>query len=314
VFLGIDVSSQTLEVSTGKAEKSWRVSNDDAGIEELVKRAKALKPALIVLEATGGYEFQAAFALQAGGLDVAVVNPRAARDYAKAMGVMAKTDSLDSGVLASFAAALHAHPERDRFVKPLADAELQRLQALVMRRRQIVDMLVAERVRMKLSHEAARPSIESVIEFLQKQLQDIEHEAAEHVQEHHRALAEVLTSAPGIGSNTLAVLLADLPEIGRLSRRRIAALVGVAPLNWDSGKMRGKRAIRGGRADVRRALYMATLAAVRYNPAMKMFYQRLVATGKPKKVCLVAAMRKFLGILNAMAKNLQPWNAELHTA
>lgn len=314
VFVGIDVSSQTLEVASSAEVKTWQVANDAAGLEVLVSRLLEMGPALTVLEATGGYEFEAACALQAAGLAVAVVNPRTARDFARAMGALAKTDALDARMLAAFARVLHQHPERERFVKPLADAELQRLQALVLRRRQLVQMITSERQRMRISHVAARPSIERVIEFLKTELADSNADVAAHVQQHHAELAAALTSVPGIGAASVAVLLAELPELGKLDRRRVAALVGVAPLNRDSGQMRGQRTIWGGRADVRRTLYMATLTAVRHNPILKTHYERLLTTGKRKKVALVACMRKLLTMLNAIAKHGSKWNPTLHHA
>lgn len=314
VFIGIDVASQTLEVAVGSQSTTAQVANDSAGIEQLVALALAAKPALVVLEATGGYEFEAACALQAAGLAVAVVNPRAARDFARAMGALAKTDALDARMLAEFARVLHQHPERDRFVKPLADAELQRLQALVLRRRQLVQMLTSERQRLRISHAAARPSIERHIEFLKAELGDSDAEVAAHVQRHHAELAAALSSVPGIGAASVAVLLAELPELGKLDRRRIATLVGVAPLNRDSGLMRGQRSIWGGRSDVRRTLYMAALVGIRHNPTIKAFYERLVAAGKRKKVALVAAMRKLLTMLNAIAKHRSRWNPAMPTA
>lgn len=314
VFVGIDVSSQTLEVASSNQAKTWQLPNDTGGLESLVSRLLELKPALVVLEATGGYEFETACALQAAGLAVAVVNPRTARDFARAMGALAKTDALDARMLAAFARVLHQHPERERFVKPLADAELQRLQALVLRRRQLVQMITSERQRMRVSHVAARPSIERVIDFLKTELGDSDAEVAAHVQRHHAELAAALTSVPGIGAASVAVLLAELPELGKLDRRRVAALVGVAPLNRDSGQMRGQRSIWGGRADVRRTLYMATLTAVRHNPIVKTHYERLLAAGKRKKVALVACMRKLLTMLNAIAKQGSTWDPTLHHA
>jgi transposase len=314
VFVGIDVSSQTLEVASSDQTKTWQVSNDTAGLESLVSQLSTLGPALTVLEAPGGYEFEAACALQAAGLAVAVVNPRTARDFARAMGGLAKTDALDAKMLAAFARVLHQHPERERFVKPLADAELQRLQALVLRRRQLVQMITSERQRMRISHVAARPSIERVIEFLKSELGDSDADVAAHVQRHHAELAAALASVPGIGAASVAVLLAELPELGKLDRRRVAALVGVAPLNRDSGQMRGQRTIWGGRADVRRTLYMATLTAVRHNPILKTHYERLLAAGKRKKVALVACMRKLLTMLNAIAKHGSKWDPTLHSA
>lgn len=314
VFIGIDVSSQTLEVASSLENKTWQVANDATGIGQLEEQLRALKPAMVVLEATGGYEFEAACALQAAGLLVAVVNPRAARDFARSMGALAKTDALDARMLAAFARVLYQHPQRERFVKPLASQELQRLQALVLRRRQIVQMLASERQRLRISHVAARPSIQRVIAFLKAELDDSDGEVARHVQQHHGELAAALSSVPGVGPASVAVLVAELPELGQLDRRRISALVGVAPLNRDSGQMRGQRTIWGGRADVRRTLYMAALVATRHNPVLRVFYERLLAAGKPKKVALVAAMRKLLGMLNAIAKRRSRWNPAAHSA
>lgn len=314
VFVGIDVSGQTLEVAVGEQAKTWQVSNDTAGIAQIEQRLLEVKPALIVLEATGGYEFEAASALQAAGLLVAVVNPRAARDFARSMGALAKTDALDARMLAAFARVLFQHPHRERFVKPLADEQLQQLQALVLRRRQLVQMLASERQRLRMSHKVARASIERLIQFLKTELEGADAEVARHVQQHHGELAAALASVPGVGPASVAVLLAELPELGQLDRRRIAALVGVAPLNRDSGQMRGQRVIWGGRSAVRRAVYMAALVGVRHNPVLRTFYERLVAAGKRKKVALVACMRKLLGMLNAIAKTRSNWNPELHAA
>jgi transposase len=314
IFLGIDVASDKLDVASSAEAQTWQVSNDAQGIEQLCTRVSQMAVALVVLEATGGYEFDAACALQAAGLAVAVVNPRKARDFAKAVGGLAKTDTLDARMLAEFARVLHQHPQRERFVKPLAGAELQKLQALVQRRSQLVQMLGSERNRLRISHAAARPSVERVIEMLKAEIADSEGQIAEHVQHHHAKLAEAMASVPGVGAASIGVLLAGLPELGKLDRRRIAALVGVAPLNRDSGKSRGSRSIQGGRADVRRVLYMATLVAVRHNSVLKAYYARLVAAGKAKKVALVASMRKLLTILNAMAKHGTTWNPGVQPA
>lgn len=314
VFVGIDVSSQTLEVADSTRPETWQVANDEAGISQLAKALADLAPALVVLEATGGYEFEAACALQASGLAVAIVNPRTARDFARAMGALAKTDALDARMLAAFARVLHQHPQRERFVKPLADAELQRLQALVLRRRQLVQMLTSERQRIAVAHAAARPSLERHIEFLKRELDDSNAEVALHVQTHHGALADALGSVPGIGAASVAVLLAELPELGQLDRRSIAALVGVAPMNRDSGQMRGQRSIWGGRPDVRRTLYMCTLVAVRHCSVFQAFYEQMLARGKAKKVALVASMRKLLTVLNSIAKHGSRWNPMLHDA
>jgi transposase len=313
-FVGIDVSRDTLEVgSTGQSSTS-QYANESGAIEALAAELVSWAPSLIVLEATGGYEFEAACALQAAGLAVAVVNPRQARDFARSMGALAKTDQLDARMLAEFARVLHQHPERERFIKPLADAELRRLQALVLRRRQLVGMLTSERLRLRMAHASARLSIERTIEFLKAQVQDLERECGAHIEAHHAELAQTLSSVKGIGPATIGTLIAELPELGRLGRRKIAALVGVAPLNRDSGQMRGQRSIWGGRADVRRTLYMATLVAVRRNAVFQRFYQRLVTAGKPKKVALVAAMRKLLTVLNAIVRTGQHWNETIHRA
>lgn len=314
IYVGIDVSSQVLEVAVSTEPSTWQAGNDSGGIEQMAARLQALGPALVVLEATGGYEFEAACVLQAQGLAVAVVNARMARDFARAMGALGKTDALDARMLAAFARVLDQHPDRARFVKPLADAQLQRLQALVLRRRQIVQAMTSERHRLRISHEAARPSIERHLAFLRQELDDSDRQVAEHVQQQHAELAQILSSVPGIGAASVALLLAELPELGRLDRRRIAALVGVAPVNRDSGKMRGQRSIWGGRATVRCALYMASLTGVRYNPVLRAYYQRLLGTGKCKKVALVATMRKLLTIINAMVRHQQPWEPSLASA
>lgn len=314
IFIGIDVSKDTLEVASSAQASTWQASNDTVGIEALGVQLLALRPALVILEATGGYEFEAACALQSTGLDVAVVNPRQARDFARAMGTLAKTDSLDARMLAAFARVLHQHPERGRFIKPLADEALQRLQALVLRRRQLVGMLTSERQRLRMSHVGARPSIEQTIEFLKAQIQEMEAGSGEHIKAHHATLAAALSSVKGIGKTTVSTLLAELPELGQLCRRRIAALVGVAPRNRDSGQMRGQRSIWGGRADVRNVLYMAALVACRTNPVFKAFYDRLLAAGKLKKVALVAVMRKLLTTLNAIAKSGNHWQDSLYAS
>lgn len=313
-FVGIDVASQQLEISASDRPATWQVGNDSAGIETLVQQFLEERPALIVLEATGGYEFEAACALQAAGLWVAVVNPRAARDFARALGMLAKTDALDARMLARFAQVLYQHPERERFIRPLADAERRRLQALVLRRRQIVQMITSEKQRLRIAHAAAHSSIERHLAFLKAELEDCDGDVGRHIQQHHGLLAQALASVPGIGAASVAVLLAELPELGSLDRRRIASLVGLAPMNRDSGQMRGQRAIWGGRTEVRCTLYMATLVAVRHNPAIKAFYERLVQAGKRKKVALVAAMRKMLTILNAIAKHQTAWQPQPLTA
>ena len=314
IHVGIDVAKDTLEVACGPQAVTQSFANDDAGHEALIGALRAHRVELIVMEATGGYEAACACALQAAGFAVAVVNPRQARDFAKAMGYLAKTDAIDARVLAELAAVLAKRPDREKLIRVLPSEEQQRLHALVLRRRQLVDMLTAERNRLTLSHRAARKSIEALIKAIRKQLEDVEGELASHIARHHADLADVLSSVKGVGPATTMALIADLPELGRLSGREISALVGVAPFNRDSGKMRGKRTIFGGRAQVRRALYMAAIVAMRHNHVIRTFYERLLAAGKPKKVAIVACMRKLLTILNAMVRTGKKWDDTYHFA
>lgn len=314
IQVGIDVAKGTFDVGLGVGGECCQFSNDAQGHERLLGALNSFEVSLIVMEATGGYERALVCVLQAAGYEVAVVNPRQARDFAKALGYLEKTDRIDAGMLTEFAQTLDRHPKRANFVTPLLDAERAQLAALVGRRRQLVDMLSAERDRLAMSHKAARQSITAIIKALQRQLDDIEAKMATHVTNHHADLAGLLNSAKGIGPNTVATLIAELPELGRLSNRQISKLVGVAPLNRDSGVQRGRRAIFGGRAALRRALYMPTLVAITHNPVIRVFYRRLVAAGKAKKVAIVAAMRKFLTILNAMVRAGKRWDDTLHSA
>jgi transposase len=310
IVVGIDIAKETFDVSWGDESRSF--SNADAGYEELIGLLRPLGVELILMEATGGYEAACACALQAAGFPVAVVNPRQARDFAKSMGYLAKTDRIDARALQRFAALLTRQPDRHKYIKAMPQEELQALQALVVRRRQLVDMLTAERNRLSTSHRAARPSIEALVRAIRAQLDPLEKQMARHIAQQHADVAALLTSVKGIGPTTTATLIAALPELGRLSSRELSALAGVAPFNRDSGRHRGKRTIFGGRAEVRRALYMAALVAARHNEVIARFYKRLLAAGKPKKVALVACMRKLLVILNAMVKSKQPWNPTLH--
>lgn len=314
IQVGIDVAKETFDVGLGVGGERCQFANDAPGHERLLSRLKDFEVSLVVMEATGGYERALVCAVQAAGYAVAVVNPRQARDFAKAMGYLEKTDRIDAGMLTEFGQTLDRHPKRATFVTALRDAERAELAALVGRRRQLVDMLTAERARLAMSHQAARRSITAIMKALQRQLDDIEAQMAAHVKNHHADLAELLNSAKGIGPNTVATLIAELPELGHLSNRQISKLVGVAPLNRDSGLQRGRRTIFGGRAALRRALYMPTLVAIAHNPVIKIFYQRLVAAGKAKKLAIVAAMRKLLTILNAMVRTGKCWDTSLHTA
>ena len=314
IVVGIDIAKLSFDAALGVTTDVRTFPNDDAGHEALITALAGQTVELIVMEATGGLERDLACALQAAGFAVVVVNPHQARDFARAMGYLAKTDRIDAHALAVLAQVLARHPERDKFVKALPTAEQQALQALVARRRQLVTMLVAERQRLATSHKAARASIEALMKAIRQQLDTVEAQLASHIDAHHAALAHQLASVRGIGPATIATLIADVPELGALSRREIAALIGLAPFNRDSGQMRGKRTIFGGRADVRRALYMATLAAIRFNRVIRQFYDRLVAAGKPKKVAIVACMRKLLTILNAMVRSGASWNDSIHLA
>ena len=305
-MVGIDVASEHVDVAALGTELPGslaRVANDADGHSALAEGLVRIGPALVLMEATGGYEAALACALQAAGLRVAVINPRMARDFARAMQRLAKTDRIDARMLAEFAAVIAARDDAERFIRPLAEPEQQDLAALVTRRRQLVAMQLSERQRLRLARLVARPSIEAMIEAIRRQLDDVEAEMARHVERHHAALAKVLQGVAGIGKVAAATLIAELPELGKLNRRQICALVGVAPYANDSGSSRGRRRITGGRFQVRRALYMATLAAIRHNAPIRAFYERLVAAGKLKKVALIACMRKLITHLNAIARD-----------
>jgi transposase len=312
--VGVDIAKRTFDVAIGVTGNTETFSNDDAGHDALLTKLADMPIDLVVMEATGGLERDLACALDAAGFAVAIINPRQARNFARAMGYLAKTDRIDAKALAELAQVLARHPERDRFINPLPTPEQQALQALVARRRQLVAMHVAEHQRLSICHTAAQKSIEAIILAIRAQIDDVEAELAKHILTHHAELASRLESVRGVGPATVASLIADLPELGQLSRRQISALVGVAPFNRDSGQMRGKRAVFGGRGQVRRSLYMAALAAIRFNDVIKRFYNRLVAVGKPKKVAIVACMRKLLTILNAMVRTGKSWDDSYHPA
>ena len=314
ITVGIDVAKHTIEVALGADGPILSLANHAAGFEALLEHLAAHRVALVVVEATGGLESALACTLQLAAYALAVINPRQARDFARAMGQLAKTDRIDARILAQLAQVLARHPERDKFIKPLPTAEQQALAALVARRRQIIAMLVAERNRLAQAHARTQKSIHTIIQALLKELERIDADMSAHVRSHFADLSSLLDSVKGVGKNTISTLIAEVPELGKLTGREISALVGVAPINRDSGVMRGRRTIFGGRASVRHALYMAALVASRHNPVIKLFYQRLVAAGKPKKLALVACMRKLLTILNAMVKAGKPWDASLHAA
>ena len=303
-FVGIDVSKDRLDVHVVPSGRTFTAQRDDKGLEQLAGDLRQFTPALVVLEATGGFEITVAAALASANLPVAVVNPRQIRDFARATGRLAKTDALDAEAIARFAERIRPEP------RPLADAESLSLGELVARRRQVVEMIGMETNR---QHQARNPRVQrmlkATLKTLSAQLAELDHGIDDTVRRSPiwRAADDLLTSVPGIGDVTAHTLIADLPELGQLDRRRVAALVGVAPINRDSGQMRGKRTIAGGRAEVRNALYMATLAAIRWNPVINKHYHGLVDRGRPKKVALVACMRRLLGILNAIMRTKTPW-------
>jgi transposase len=315
VVAGIDVAKDRVDVAmVGASLTPMRFDNEIDGHAALVAALQPLSPQLVVMEATGGYEAALACALQAAGMAVAVVNPRQARDFAKALGRLAKTDRIDAEGLAEFGRMLLARPDLSRYLRPLETPAQQDLAALVTRRRQLVTMLGMERQRLAIARPAVRRSVQALIRAIEKQLDQVDGEMTRHLTTHFRELDQLLRTTGGIGPIASATLIADLPELGRLTRRQIAALVGVAPMAWDSGQMRGRRRIQGGRFEIRRTLYMATLTAARHNPVIRAHYERLVAAGKLKKVALVACMRKLLTILNAMARTGTAFNLEHHHA
>jgi transposase len=302
-FVGLDIAKDHIEVSVRPTADRWQADQTDRGIEALVARLVALTPALVVVESTGGYETAVVTALAVAQVPIAVVNPRQVRDFAKALGRLAKTDTIDAAVLALFAERVR--PE----VRWLPDEAHQELVALVTRRRQLLDMLTAERNRLATARRSVRPSVQQHVRWLERRIHDADADLTTTIRQSPlwRATDDLLRSVPGIGPVTSSLLIALLPELGALSRREIASLVGVAPLNQDSGQHRGRRIVWGGRASVRAPLYMATLVATRHNPVIRTFYHRLRAVGKPPLVAIVAAMRKLLTILNAMVRHQQPW-------
>jgi transposase len=313
-YVGIDVAKLELVVHRRPSAECWTVPNDAAGIGALLGQLRDAPPTLVVLEPTGGYELAVVSALAAAGLPVAVVNARQVRDFAKATGQLAKTDHLDAAMLSLFAERVRPEP------RPLADEAQQALDALLTRRRQLVDMLTAERNRLGQTFgRAAKPvkhSLKAHIAYLERELRMADAELGRAIRESPvwREQEDLLRSVPGVGRVVATTLLAQLPELGHLSRKQIAKLVGVAPMNRDSGTLRGRRLVFGGRASVRAVLYMGALVGAYKNPVLRAYYQRLLAAGKPKKLALTACMRKLLIILNAMVKSGTRWNETLALA
>ncbi len=308
-YVGIDVAKARLDIAIRPSGEHWISGTDATSLEDLVGRLHALQPELLVLEATGGREGPTVAALAAAGLPVAVVNPRQVRDFARAIGQLAKTDALDAQLLAHFAQVIHPTP------RPLPDVQAQVLAALLARRRQLIQMHTAERQRLDTALPDVQNHIQRHLVWLEAELADLDRTLFQQVQASPvwRERANLLRSVPGIGPTTALTLLAELPELGQLDRKAIAALVGVAPLSCESGAWRGRRMVWGGRARVRTVLYMAALVASRHNPTIAAFYARLCRAGKPKKVALVACMHKLLTILNAMVRRGTPWSVQLAT-
>lgn len=306
MFIGIDVSKKWLDIAVRPSNEKWRAENNSTSIAELTNRLRDMKPTLIVIEATGGIQTSLVVALAEAKLPVAVINPRHVRDFSKAIGRLAKTDTIDASVLAHFAEAIR--PE----CRALPNEEERQLEAVVVRRRQLVEMLVAEQNRLSSASSTTRKSIQEHVGWLKTCLRDIDKELNRLIEtsERWQNINNLLQSVPGVGPVVSATIIAELNELGTLGRKQIAALVGVAPFNHDSGNMKGKRLIWGGRATVRATLYMGTLVAIRHNSVIKAMYHRLVSAGKAKKLAIVACMRKLLTILNAIARDQKPWQEQ----
>ena len=307
-FVGIDVSKHSLDIQIDPVGEFLHVSYDDAGVADVCRRLLRLAPTLIVMEATGGLEVRLAGELASRGLAVAVVNPRQVRDFAKASGELAKTDRIDAGILSRFAKAIRPT------ARPLKDADTRDLDDLVTRRRQLVEIRLQETIRLgSTTSKSSVKSIKTHIAWLDKQIDKLEDDMNDRLRNSDvwRVKDDLLRGIPGVGTVTTTTMLAKCPELGQLNRRQIAKLIGVAPLACDSGRHKGKRFVWGGRADVRSVLYMAAVTAIRYNPVIKTFADRLKQAGKPAKVVIVACMRKLLTIMNTMLKNNEPWNPKI---
>jgi transposase len=308
MYVGIDVSKTKLDVAIGKEGEYWQVNNDPVGIHKTLERLQALQPRLIVIESTGGLETALITELYAAGLPFALVHPGRVRDFARSIGLLAKTDKLDAHLLAQFGEAIK--PPLSRLP---GEAE-QYLNALLLRRRQLLDILVDEKNHLVSTRLDLRSLVEEHLTWLEEEITELNQQIADQIRQipHFREKGAILRSAKGVGPVLCAKLLSGLPELGTIDRKKIAALVGVAPFNDDSGYRRGKRRTKGGREDVREVLYMATVAAARSNPVIKPFYQHLIKQGKLKKVALVACMRKFLTILNAMIRDMRSFSAPIN--
>ncbi|MIE73109.1 IS110 family transposase [Salmonella enterica subsp. diarizonae] len=310
--VGLDVSSQTLDAHIRVDGKTFSVPNTDAGFDQLCEILSAYSVSMILMEATGGYEDNVACYLQLQGYDVVVINPRHARRFAQSMGRLAKTDRIDAAILAHMAFMIDSGPDRERYIKPVTDEQRKQLSRMSSRRRQVVDLITIEKQRLTHADDYSRESINDIISLLNAQLKRIESDILCYVKKNFSELASRLLSIPGVGSQAVTVLIADLAELGHVNRRRISALLGVAPFNHDSGKFKGQRRIRDGRSSVRNVLYMGVISATRFNPVIKAFYDSLLLRGKPRKVAIIACMHKLIRIINAMMRTGKPFDMSLH--
>lgn len=307
VFVGVDVSKARLDVASTVSDETWSISNDSDGIAQLVEQLAQSEPELVVMEATGGFEVPAAAALAAAQIPIVIANPRQVRDFARSTGQLAKTDAIDARILALFAERVRPQ------LRLLPDEDARALDAIIGRRRQIIGMITAEKNRLGFALPTVKKSIEQHILWLERQLDRVDSDLDDRIRKSPvwRAKHNLLRDVPGVGPNLARTLIAELPELGSLSNKQIAALVGVAPIARDSGLFRGKRMVWGGRASVRTALFMSILSATKHNPVIRVFYRRLRAQGKPPKVAMVACMRKLLIILNAMVRDNRPWDPSI---
>ncbi|EBM3803628.1 IS110 family transposase [Salmonella enterica] len=311
--VAFDVCKATLDGHILVDGKVFSVPNADDGFDQIAAILTDYHISLVLMESTGGYEDAAACFFQSIGYDVVVVNPRHARRFAQSMGIMAKTDRIDAAVLAQFASVLDSLPDRERYIRPLTDETRKFLSRMVTRRRQIVELITAEKQHLSCADDYSRQSINIVLPFLQAQLKEINDDISLYVKKNFSYLSKILSEIPGVGKQAVGVLIGDVPELGRIDNRQLSAVIGVAPFNHDSGKMRGRRFISGGRKQVRNVLYMGIISATRFNPVIKAFYERKLNEGKPKKVALIACMHKLLRIINAMIRDGTSFNTSLHT-
>ncbi|EEG5674952.1 IS110 family transposase [Salmonella enterica] len=312
--VAFDVCKAALDVHIRVDNKAFRVPNTHEGFDQIALMLADYDVSLILMESTGGYEDVAACQFQSLGYDVAVINPRHARNFAKAMGKFAKTDRLDAAILADFADVINSRPDRSRYIKPTTDSERKYLSQMVARRRQVVDLVATEKQRLAHADEYAQLSIHKILKFLELELKGINSDISAYVKKNFADLSKLLSAIPGIGDLSVGLLVGDVPELGIIGNRQLSAVIGVAPFNHDSGNMRGKRCISGGRQNVRNVLYMGIMSATRFNPVIKAFFERLIAKGKPKKLAYIACIHKLLRIINAMVRDGTSFNPDLHTA